>query len=375
MEEKVKDHTKPPLFVRKLSKDLRSRFVRFLYMAIGVYLIFLLLRYPALSLQYALAGLQLWFEKMIPTLLPFMILSGILINMNLTEGFVRLFHPILRFFYGTTPNGSYTLIMGFLCGFPMGARIAGELCRTGRLSVREGNLLLAFCNNIGPIYFLSFVVSTLSLEQPLVPFFVMYGVPLVYGLFVMRFPLLFPVFASESQTRIRACSFDRQIKMKKGSFLLGRLFTTQTPLPLNRPTESVQTELSAVALPKQKTQAEGLFDATDHAVVSGLIGIAKLGGYMVFFNLLNILFVPFTRLPDTLLKAYYCILEITGGIARCGSLHPFLVLAMLPFGGFSCIAQTYSMIRGTNLSIRAYVCHKLAQTAVTAIIYWLWRPF
>lgn len=146
-------------------------------------------------------------------------------------------------------------------------------------------------------------------------------------------------------------------------------------MPLNRPTKSVQTELSAVALPKQKTQAEGLFDATDHAVVSGLIGIAKLGGYMVFFNLLNILFVPFTRLPDTLLKAYYCILEITGGIARCGSLHPFLVLAMLPFGGFSCIAQTYSMIRGTNLSIRAYVCHKLAQTAVTAIIYWLWRPF
>ncbi len=357
----MKDHTKPLLFVRTLSKDLWSRVVRFLYMAIGVYLIFLLLRYPALSLQYALAGLHLWFEKMIPTLLPFMILSGILINMNLTEGFVRLFHPVLHFFYGTTPNGSYTLIMGFLCGFPMGARIAGELCRTGRLSVREGNRLLAFCNNIGPIYFLSFVVSTLSLEQPLVPFLVMYGVPLAYGLFVMRFPLLFPIFASESQTSIRACSFDRQIKMKKGS--------------LNRLTKSVHAESSAIAMSEQKTQAEGLFDATDHAVISGLIGIAKLGGYMVFFNLLNILFVPFTRLPDTLLKAYYCILEITGGIARCGSLHPCLVLAMLPFGGFSCIAQTYSMIRGTNLSIRTYVCHKLAQTVVTAIIYWLWRPF
>ena len=170
---------------------MRHSFVRFLYMAVSVYLIFLLLRYPALSLRYALAGLNLWFVKMIPTLLPFMILSGILIHMNLTEGFVRLLHPVLHFFYGTTPNGSYTLIMGFLCGFPMGARIAGELCRTGRLSTKEGNRLLAFCNNIGPIYFLSFVVSTLSLEKPLVPFLVMYGVPLVYGLFVMRISLLF----------------------------------------------------------------------------------------------------------------------------------------------------------------------------------------
>ena len=115
--------------------------------------------------------------------------------------------------------------------------------------------------------------------------------------------------------------------------------------------------------------------ATDNAVLSGLLGIAKLGGYMVFFNLLNILFVPFTRLPDALLNAYCCILEITGGIARCGARHPFLVLVMLPFGGFSCIAQTYSMIRDAGLSIRAYVFHKLAQTALTALIYMLWQPF
>lgn len=333
----------------KTQNGIWDSLVRFLYMAVGVYLIFLLLRYPALSLRYAFTGLRLWFEKMIPTLLPFMILSGILINMNLTEGFVRLFHPILRFFYGTTPNGSYTLVMGFLCGFPMGARIAGELCRTGRLSVREGNRLLAFCNNIGPIYFLSFVVSTLSLEKPLVPFLVMYGVPLLYGFFVMRLPMLIHAFHSLSAGR--------------------------KSLLLHRPTKSVE-HLSPDAFhSSQYPQPEGLLEATDHAVVSGLTGIAKLGGYMVFFNLLNILFVPFIHLPDTLLKAYYCILEITGGIARCGLLHPFLVLVMLPFGGFSCIAQTYSMIRDADLSIRTYVWHKLAQTVLTALIYLFWRPF
>lgn len=336
-------------YTRNTKNGLWIGFVRMLYTAIGVYLIYLLLRYPALSLQYAFTGLRLWFEKMIPTLLPFMILSGILINMNLTEGFVRLFHPVMRFFYGTTPNGSYTLLMGFLCGFPMGARIAGELCRTGRLSVKEGNRLLAFCNNIGPIYFLSFVVSTLSLKMPLAPFLVMYGVPLVYGLFVMRIPLLFqPLF---------------------------RIFERLFPSGKSRLTESVKLTVPITDLSSQIPQATGLLEATDNAVLSGLIGIAKLGGYMVFFNLLNILFVPFTRLPGTLLNAYYCILEITGGIARCGPFHPFLVLVMLPFGGFSCIAQTYSMIRNTDLSIRAYVWHKLAQTAITALIYMMWRPF
>lgn len=335
--------------IRKSLRGLWQKWLRFLYMAIGVYLIFLLLRYPALSLQYALAGLQLWFGKMIPTLLPFMILSGILIHMNLTEGFVRLFHPILHFLYGTTPNGSYTLLMGFLCGFPMGARIAGELCRTGRLSTEEGNRLLAFTNNIGPIYFLSFVVSTLSLEKPLMPFLVMYGVPLIYGLFVMRIPMLF--------------------HRPDG------LSAAHTSSHLRRPTESINLKLSAAESSRQIPQAEGLLAATDHAVVSGLTGIAKLGGYMVFFNLLNILFVPFSRLPSALLHVYCCMLEITGGIACCGSHHPYLVLVMLPFGGLSCIAQTYSMIVDTKLSIRAYLFHKLAQTALTALIYLLWRPF
>ena len=39
------------------------------------------------------------------------------------------------------------------------------------------------------------------------------------------------------------------------------------------------------------------------------------------------------------------------------------------------MAQTYSMIQGTDLSIRAYLWHKLAQTAITVLIYMLWRPF
>ena len=312
------------LSVRKKILPLYQKFFPLLYMTLGLYLIFLLLRYPALSLQYASTGLMLWFKKMIPTLLPFMILSGILISMNLTERFVKLLHPVLHFLCGTTPNGSYIMFMGFLCGFPMGARIAGELRRKGRISREEAERLLAFCNNIGPIYFLSFVVSTLSLDRPMLPFLVMYGIPLAYGIVLMRLT------------------------------------------PFCRKKEGAEVE---------KAAPEGLLSAIDSSILSGLVGIGRLGGYMVFFNLLNILFVPFTHLPPFLLHLYQCILEITSGIAGCGNACPYLVLIMLPFGGFSCIAQTYGMIRGTDLSIRPYLFHKLMQTGLTALCYLLLRPY
>lgn len=310
---------------------------RFLFTALSLYLIVLLLRHPALSLEYASTGLNLWLTKMVPTLLPFMILSGIMIRMDLTENFVTLLHPLLHRLYGTSKNGSYTVIMGFLCGFPMGARIVGDLYESGRLSREESSKLLYFCNNIGPIYFLSYVVPVLAIEKPLVPFLIMYGIPMLYGFMLFR---VLPLFHRHNKAKHIAMVHTPDIRI-----------TANTALTYKNPTR----------MP--------LLAAIDASVLSGLIGIAKLGGYMVFFNLLNIVFVPFYHVNTDLLSLYQCILEITSGIDHSGHSLYYAILILLPFGGFSCIAQTYSMISRTDLSVRSYVFHKVIQTALTALCY------
>lgn len=327
--------------MRKLCKT-GDILYRFLLTALGIYLTFLLLRFPVLSLEYASRGLRLWFDRMIPTLLPFMILSGIMIRMDLTNRCVSLFHPLLRLLYGTSPGGSYTIMMGFLCGFPMGARVTDELVAAGKLTQEEGSRLLAFCNNIGPIYFLSFAAPALGITKPFVPFCIMYGIPLLYGMFVMRPALSGHRFISVFRKRERT-------QRPFGSQLENSLTAAESTVPAKQP------------MP--------LLAAVDASVRSGLIGIAGLGGYMVFFNLLNIAFVPFPNLPPFVTALYRCVLEITGGIDQCGHLYPRLALTLLPFGGFSCIAQTYSMIGHTEISIRPYLFHKLIQTGLTALCY------
>ena len=307
-----------------------------LFTALALYLVVLLLRYPALSLEYASTGLNLWFTKMVPTLLPFMILSGIMIRMNLTEGFVSLLHPFLHRLYGTSKNGSYTIVMGLLCGFPMGARIIGELYESNKLSREESAHLLYFCNNIGPIYFLSYVVPVLGIEKPLVPLLIMYGIPMLYGLILFRAPKLY------------------QHRSAKDTVLLHG----------DTPVASCSSHTASL-------KRTPLLAAIDSSVLSGLLGIAKLGGYMVFFNLLNIIFVPFHHVSTDLLNVYRCLLEITSGIDYSGQSLFYPILILLPFGGFSCIAQTYSMIRQTDLSVRPYIFHKVIQTAITALCYFL----
>lgn len=320
-------------------KKIYDSFTKLLFTLLALYITYLLLHYPKQSLEYASIGLELWFKKMIPTLLPFMILSGIMVRMNLTERFARCFHPLFHMLWGTTLNGSYVILMGMLCGFPMGARVIGELCHAGKLSEDEGAFLLAFCNNIGPIYFISFVMGTLSLSGNYIPFIIMYGVPLVYG-FILRYLVYIK--------RVLCCLFKKKKSYTYISYTDHNTLKAQSAESLTTPP---------------------LLSAIDDSVISGLIGIGKLGGYMVFFNLLNVMFIPFSALPGKFLALCNCILEITSGINRIGLSGFYMILILLPFGGLSCMAQTYSMIKDTNLSISKYFMHKCIQTIITAIIY------
>lgn len=279
-----------------------------------------ILTHSQISLYYALIGLNLWYEKMIPALLPFMILSGIMIRMRLTEGFTTVLYPLLRPVFRVSKNVCYGIIMGFLCGFPMGAKTAADLYTRQMITKREAEYLLAFCNNIGPVYFMSFVLPLLE-RQLIFPYLLgMYGLPLAYGI-LLRHTLF------------------RDIGPEK---------STVSSLP-------------------GKT---ALLGEIDDAIYSSVQSILMLGGYMILFNLMNLIPHILLGRPPRILAP---LLEISGGLKMLGKEMPLLALLALPFGGLSCIAQTYSCIKSTKLSIAQYTLHKIVLTAVTAVYYLCWR--
>lgn len=307
----------------------------------------------ALSLSYASMGLELWFQKMVPSLLPFMILSGIMIRLNLTEKLAMSIYPVAGRIYRVRKNVCYCMLLGFLCGFPMGARVTGELLERGQLTHREAEFLLAFCNNIGPVYFCSFVLPLLGRKLTIPYLFGMYGIPLIYGL----------VLSSTVYRDVKVTTYTTQVASHGQSTLV------------HAARISSSAELRAAerrnAKPADKNQLtfERLLESIDQSIRSSGQSILTLGGYMILFNLLNLL--PHVLLGHSL-PILSPLLEITGGLGMLKGALPLYSLLTLSFGGLSCIAQTYSCIRGCGLSLSNYIFHKIVLTLLNAGFYLCW---
>ncbi len=283
-------------------------------------LTYFILVHSDISLFYAFNGFSLWYTKMVPALLPFMIISGLLIHLNLSHRFSGILHPLFHKIYGCSPNVSYGILIGFLCGFPMGAKVAADLYKEDKISYEEAEFLLSFTNNIGPVYFCSFVIPLLNITSPFPYLFGMYGIPLIYG-FLLKNTYYRSKFMKDSQTNI-----------------------------------------SSTKVPKD------FFTALNISINDSVQKIMMLCGYMIFFNLLNIL--PHFIIPS-LHKYLSPLLEITGGLNLLNGEALYLCLCYLMFGGLSCIAQTHSMIANTDLSIKKYLIHKCILTLFCAVYYFL----
>lgn len=124
---------------------------------LSIVFILALLLEPTTSIGAAKTGLLLWFNTVLPSLVPFIIGANMLMASGGIHFFEKLFKPIMKPVFNVPACCAFPWVIGLISGYPMGAKIAGELYDTGQITQVELQRLLSFCNNSGPFFILGAV--------------------------------------------------------------------------------------------------------------------------------------------------------------------------------------------------------------------------
>lgn len=308
----------------------------------GIFVVMLAL--PDTVFGGASQGLLLWFNTVLPTLFPFLIITGLLIRTHAVNLISAAAGPVLGPLFGISPNASFAVLGGFLCGYPMGAKIASDLVTEGHIEHREGAYLLSFCNNTSPMFILSYVVWQ-SLEDK-----------------SLALPSILILYASPVLS----------------SFLFRRFYRHRAVHSGQREVLHSDNHCSTANSPGNK---DSFLKILDQCIMDSCETITKVGGYIIVFSILLALLqtLPVNSLlwNGILLPS----MEITAGVKMtAGTMFAFplryvLTMALTSFGGLCAAFQTQCMVQKSDFPMLPYIIEKLITAMVTSLFALLYIQF
>ena len=286
--------------------------------------------FPTLCFSGAKGGLTLWFYTIIPSLLPFLIVSNLILHLNLLPYLTPILAPVFQKLFSVSKAGCYPILIGLLSGYPMGAKACADLVRKGEIAKKEGQYLLSFVNNASPMFITSFVASQ-SLKLPSMQY-------IFYGLILGSAYLC--------------------------SLVSGLIFYKKTSSSIKTNTETS---------PNIKNNCFSFSAALDASILDSFTTITKVGGFIILFSILGEFVLALPSYLGFLRYLLLCTLEITTAIhfislsAYSSTIKIILILATTTFGGLSGLFQTQSVIAGSGLSLTYYIFTKLFQSLLVIL--------
>ena len=136
-----------------MGRLMGKRQYRELLLALGLLCAALaLVLWPGEAMGAMRDGLKLCGNVIVPSLFPFFVLSSLVVELGMSRYLGRLFQPVMAPLFRVNGACASALALGFVGGYPVGARTAISLYQSGQCSKTEAERLLAFCNNSGPAF-------------------------------------------------------------------------------------------------------------------------------------------------------------------------------------------------------------------------------
>ncbi len=312
-----------------------NRVFKFIVAALTFACMLVILFRPEIYISSAFEGIKLWAIVVLPSLLPFFFCTALLSATGVTNKTAKLLEKPCNFLFRTSGYAAYAFLMSVLSGYPVGAKIIGDLGENGLISRDEATKMSAFCSTSGPL-FITGSVGTGMFGSAKVGWLLL----LSHALSAVTVGLIFRFFGKSKQDESRK-------------------------------------QLSEA---RKKKSDNVLYDC----VFSSVVSIAVVGGFICVFYVLadiaenNDLLFPVRKLTESitgngeLSKAFsYGLIECTRGckmLAKCGLSTYSLTSSsiLIAFGGVSVLVQSISFLKKAGVKISYFLSAKAVQTLFAA---------
>ncbi|WP_409253594.1 sporulation integral membrane protein YlbJ [Bacillus sp. SCS-153A] len=325
-----------------------------------------LIIFPQESFEASIRGLNMWWEIVFPSLLPFFIISEMLIGFGVVKFIGVILEPLMRPFFRVPGVGGFVWAMGMASGFPAGAKLTARLRQENQLTQIEAERLVSFTNSSNPLF--------------------------IFGAVSIGF------FYNPHLGIILACAhYLGNVCVGLIMSFHGRKEESKTNISSNK-IFSIKEALSALHRTRLK-EKRPIGKLLGDAVNSSIQTLLMIGGFIILFSVINkLLFhlqvTPFVAdalniffrifmMPEELSLPFISGLfeitlgsQMTSGVESATLLQQAIIISfILGFSGFSVQAQAASIIAQTDIRFRPFFIARIIHgTAAAIITILIWKP-
>ncbi|WP_353093907.1 sporulation integral membrane protein YlbJ [Tissierella praeacuta] len=307
---------------------------------------------PKLSLKSAASGITIWFNIVLPSLLPFFIISEILIGLGFVDFVGKLLQPLMKPLFNMPGESAFPLTMSLLSGYPVGAKITSRLREERLITKNEANRLICFTSTSGPLFMLGAVSIGMLNDPKIAPLIIAphYLSVLILGLFFS--------FYKSGNRRFLPMEKRNILKEIQESYIIW----TKTKKPLGPLiTKSVKESMDTIIL------IGGL--VIFYSVLVEILFSMKLLDRLLY-SLSNLLNLDSQLIKGTIIGFF----EMTIGckniaISNASLISKILVINfVIGWSGFSVHSQALSFINNTDINSRLYILAKFFHGILSSIL-------
>ena len=293
--------------------------------------VLLYLRHGTVAAEAVRRGLTLCAKTLIPSLFPFMVVAELTVRCGVGRSLAR---PLVRVFgrvLGLSESGGCALVLGMLCGFPVGAKVAASCYRSGTMDERELNGVLGMCSVPSAAFLMGAVGEG----------------------------LLGSASIGKALLGLTVCS----------ALAVGALLHF---VPRTRATHAARRPGNAAA---DNERDASMLSSSVSSAASAMLGICAT--VVVFSALIGVLepYLQAMGLPALARAALCGVLELSTGTARAAALPPteaaVLCAAMAGWAGLSVHCQILSVCDGCPVSLGRFWLSRALQAALCGGGMWL----